>query len=256
MSLLLIGAGHVFRLEDSIRALIHRERPDVVALELDAARYRGLLERAAGRPPPKPGPGTPRVYKRLAKFQEDIAAGLGTEVGTEMLAAARAAQEVGGAVALIDRSAEESVRRLWAEMSFGERMRLLFAGLWAKFRFRKGPSVEAEMVRYQSNPEAYIDELAKEYPTLKRVLLDERNAHMANRLRNLLKAHPRVVAVVGDGHVDGLVGLLKDLAPRVVRLKELQKGVAGAVEWRLAPGGDRVGFSFDQRAPEGTLRRA
>jgi pheromone shutdown protein TraB len=256
LSLLLVGAGHVFRLEDPIRALIHRERPDVVALELDPARYRALLERAAGRPLPAPGPGTPRVYRRLAKFQEDIASGLGTQVGGEMLAAARAAQEVGSRIALIDRSAEESVRRLWAEMSFGERMRLLFSSLFARFRFRKSATVEQEIARYQTNPDAYIQELAKEYPTLKRVLLDERNTHMADRLRRLLQTHPRIVAIVGDGHVDGLVRLLDDVAPRVVRLGELQKGVEGPLRWRVGASGDRVTFSFDQHAPEGTLRRA
>lgn len=256
MSLLIVGAGHVFKLEDPIRALIHRERPDVVALELDAARYRALLERAAGRPPPPPSAETPKVYRRLAKFQEDIAAGMGTQVGGEMLAAVRAAQEVGGRIALIDRNAEDSVRRLWSEMSFGERIRLLFSSLFARFRFRRGVSVEAEIARYESDPNAYLEELAKHYPTLKRVLLDERNEHMAGRLRRLVGEHPRVVAVVGDGHVDGLTRLLGDLSPRTVRLSELQKSKPAMGGWQMTPAGDRVTFSFEERAPEGSLRRA
>lgn len=254
MSLLLVGAGHVFRLEAPITDLIQRERPDVVALELDPGRYQALLQRAAGHYDSKEAEkNLPRTYRRLARFQEDIAQGMGTEVGSEMLAAARAAQSIGGKVALIDRNAEESVRRLLSEMAFTEKVKLLFSGIFARFRFRKSSGVESEIARYQAAPGNYLDELGASYPTLKRVLLDERNEHMAKRLRALLTQYPSIVAVVGDGHVQGLSTLLADLRPRIVRLQELRDWKS-AVQWKLGEKGDAVTFSFDQKAPEGDLR--
>jgi pheromone shutdown protein TraB len=70
-----------------------------------------------------------------------------------------------------------------------------------------------------------FDALAKEYPTVKRVLIDERNAHMAQRLGELhAQGRERIVAVVGDGHVDGMRDLLaaRGLAVECVRLRDLR----------------------------------
>jgi pheromone shutdown protein TraB len=256
MSLLIIGAGHVFRIEEPIRALIHAEAPSVVALELDAARYRALQERAAGTyDASKAAAGAGRAYRMLARFQEEVADSLGTEVGSEMWAAALAAQSVGSQVALIDRPADATVRRLWDAMSWREKARLFFSSLFVRVRLRKGKSVEAEVARYQADPGSYLAEMGRSYPTLKRVLLDERNEHMALELRRLVAGGRRVVAVVGDGHVEGLVALLRDVAPRTVRLADLRRAAAAPVQWRASPQRDKVGFSFEQRAPEGSMRR-
>lgn len=256
MTLVIVGTGHVFHIAEPIRAVIERERPDVVALELDPARFHGLAQREAGTFDPEAARrNAPRLYRALARFQEDVASSLGADLGGEMIAAARAAQSLGSRIALIDQSAEHAVRRLWKEMRWTEKARMLGSGLVGWIPWRRKDAVEAEVARYQSDPVAYLEEVGRQYPTVKRILIDERNAHMARHLRGLAETHERVVAVVGDGHVDGLVQLLTELAPRTVRLAELRKGIAPLVEWRFGAGADRVGFSFDQESPEGTLRR-
>lgn len=251
---MIVGAGHVFRLEEPIRHLLVGERPDVVALELDRPRYEGLLQRAAGTFDSEAAhKNAPRVYRNLARFQEDLAKQFGTDVGGEMLAAAKAARDIGSKIALIDRNAEQVVRQLLKEMGWLEKARLFGASILARFRFRGGSTVEEEVARYQADPAAYLKKLQKSYPSLKRILLDERNEHMAKQLRLLLRTHPKVVAVVGDGHVDGLVGLLADLKPRAIRLSELRAHRPG--EWKVSAAGDKVTFSFDQRSLEGEFRR-
>lgn len=252
-SILLVGAGHVFRIEDPIRAIIQGERPSVVALELDPARFQGLLERAKGTYDAKEASrGAPRVYRRLARFQEELAASLGTAVGNEMLAAAQAAAEAGSRLALIDRDAQDLVGSLWREMRWRERMKLAFSTLWARFPGRRGGSLEKELAHYQKDPEAYLEDLGKSYPTLKRVLLDERNEHMAKELRRLASTHGSVVAILGDGHVDGIKRLLGDLGPRVVRLNELRasRPPPGGVQWHYDAHRRGVGFSFKQDWPD------
>lgn len=256
LPLLLIGAGHVFRLADPIQSLILQERPDVVALELDAARYEGLLARSRGTFDAEAArQRAPRAYRFLAKYQEEVASSFGADVGGEMLAAAQAAQQVGSKLALIDLNAEQSLRRVWGQMPFRERGRLLWSAVVGILPFRRRQTVEQEIARYKADPSSYLAELGQQFPTVKRVLLDERNEHMARQLRGILESDLKVVAVVGDGHLDGLLALLRDLSPRSIRLSELQSGAAIGVRWRFGSGGRDVGFSFDQQSPEGTLGR-
>src|SRR5205807_8568793 len=89
----LLGVGHVFDIGRSIRAEILARRPRVVALELDPIRYNALLNRA-----PRGRGLSPLAL--LAQFQIRVARQYGAEVGDEMVAAARAAQETRPAFAL------------------------------------------------------------------------------------------------------------------------------------------------------------
>ncbi len=209
----LLGVGHVFDLSASIRAAIQRRVPKVVALELDPARFAYLMNRT-------PRSRRPSVFGLLAEFQSRIAEQYGVQVGDEMVAAAKAAQEIGCPVALIDQDSRVTLTRAWREMSFAERVRLVVFSLSGLFVRRK--RVEAELDRFYQDERGYLEQFAKELPTVKRVLIDERDAQMAQALRNLHAARGDVVAVVGDGHVEGLVRLLDGVPLEVVRLKDLQ----------------------------------
>ena len=213
--LTLLGVGHVFDLAPSIRDAIQRRAPKVVALELDPARFAYLMNR-----PPQ----TMRVsvFGMLAQFQSRIAEQYGVQVGDEMVAAAKAAREMGCELALIDQDSRVTLARAWQAMSFPERVRLVVFAVSGLFVRRK--RVEAELDRFYQDERGYLEQFAKELPTVKRVLIDERDAHMADALRQLHATKGEVVAVVGDGHVDGLGKLLRDVPLEVVRLRELQRG--------------------------------
>lgn len=233
------------------------ERPDVVALELDEERLRGLLERRSGkRPPAKDVKRHGRIYRALVKFQESVAESYGTEPGGEMLAAVEGAEQIGARIALIDRNAQNAVREIVKRMPLVEKLRFLWTGLVASLPGRQKGTIDAELQRYHADPEAYLEEMGRQFPTIKRVLIDERNDHMAARLRALQPGAKTVVAVVGDGHVPGLSLLLRDLEPVIHRLKDLQaKAPRSGVDWIRLEGTTRIGFSFDATSPEGSLRR-
>lgn len=188
-------------------------RPRVVALELDPARYRALTnrERAARGVSP---------LNLLAAFQSRIARQYGVHVGDEMLAAARAARDVGADVAFIDLDARAVLVGLWRTMDFRERMRLVLSAVSSVF-VRPG-RVEAELRRFQEDEASYLEDFAKELPTAKRVLIDERDEHMSRALRELHADRGDIVAVVGDGHVEGLARRLAGLPVQAVRLRELR----------------------------------
>jgi pheromone shutdown protein TraB len=212
--LTLLGVGHVFDLAPSIRDAIHRRAPRVVALELDPARFAFLMDR-------KPRPARVSVFTLLAQFQSRIAEQYGVQVGDEMVAAAKAAREAGCELALIDQDSRVTLTRAWQEMSFPERVRLIVFSASGLFVRRK--RVEAELNRFYQDERGYLEQFAKELPTVKRVLIDERDAHMADALRQLHASKGEVVAVVGDGHIDGLGRLLQGIPLEVVRLRELQQ---------------------------------
>ena len=56
-----------------------------------------------------------------------------------------------------------------------------------------------------------IQEVKKRYPNLYTVLVEERNEYMARKLVYLMKSKPndRIVAIVGAGHEEEIIKLIK-----------------------------------------------
>jgi pheromone shutdown protein TraB len=211
----LIGVGHVFAISENVKEIIRSKRPEVVCLELDLARYNALIQKDHSG-------AVPLQYKLLAFFQKRMAGKFGTEVGEEMMAAVGAAQEVGARVALIDLDAARVFSQLWKRMSMKERVSLLWGGFAGLFISKK--VVEQEMDRYEGNEEQYIETLGTGFPTVKEVLIDDRNKHMAQQLSSLATQHKSIIAVVGDGHISGILASLGTTEVETVRLKDIREG--------------------------------
>lgn len=226
--LTLIGAGHVFRIEETIRGAIQALRPDVVFIELDAGRLNALVERSRGNKPPQAGG---FVHRKLAQFQEGVAGMYGAEPGAEMLAAVQGARDVGARIALIDDPAEETLRRAKKEITFGEILRAsglaaasVAKSLWPPNRRHAKAEIERELSRYQKDPQALLAEVKRKFPTIHRVLIAERDTKMASRIRAQMAGMRHGVAVLGDGHVGGMAEILADLKPTVFRLAAVREG--------------------------------
>ncbi len=209
----LLGVGHVFNLGSRVREELEKRRPSLVCLELDEVRLRSLL--TSQRPS-----GGSVLYRTLAHFQRQIAAKYGSDVGEEMLVAYRTAKEMGIPVVLIDVDFMLTWERLRSSMRPSEIVRLLVSSLGALF-IRK-ERIERELDRYQQDSVGLIEAIGKDFPSVKRVVVDERNTHMAHRLRELHEEYGDILAVVGDGHVAGLRSLLEGIPLDVIRLWELR----------------------------------
>src|SRR2546428_2713579 len=214
----LLGVGHVFDIGRAVRAEILSRRPKVVALELDGARYQALMS-------PQPRPPGFYVLGLWAQFQVRIATQYGVRVGDEMVAAARAAEEVGSDVALIDQDSAVILRRVWREMAGRERLRLLVSMIGGFFTRRE--RVEAELQRFYQDEQGFIREFARELPTPKRILIDEPDAGMARSLRQLAETRGDVVAGGGERHRDRVRIHLEGAPVQVVHLEHLRSPPAG-----------------------------
>jgi len=229
----LIGVGHVFDIAGRLKGEIMVRSPGLVCIELDRHRFQSLLER-----PPPASRGVPVMYQMLAAFQQRIAEQYGTQVGDEMLAAAEAAKELKASLAFIDLESSQIFQEFWGGMSLKEKVKLLLASFMGIFAGRR--SVEKEVARFEQNPQDYIEAFSKEFPSAKRVLIDKRDEHMAQKIRELSPKYEKIVAVVGDGHIVGMGRLLADLKPEILRLADLRR----RPDFHMRQDGNEFTYSF------------
>lgn len=220
----LIGTGHVFDLRSQIRSILDEMQPDIVCVELDKKRYSALMQRkeGGGGSRSKSQRNASFLYRLLGRFQDSIAAEYGVQAGDEMLTGIEFAREYQLPIAFIDVPADRMFARMIGEMSFVEKFRLVISALGSIFVSKK--RVDKEIDKIEMNLEKYLDQVGDKFPTIKRVLLDERNQHMVNQLSKAHDEFEQVVAIVGDGHLPGLKRLLeeKNIQVDTIRLKELR----------------------------------
>ncbi len=203
--MLLLGTAHVVDLAAPLRTVLSQRALDGVAVELDRERADALFAGPGGRPASRGAPLLARLWARLQRrLGEEIGGG---DPGEEMKIAASLAHERGLPLFLIDDPIRLTFAHLLRSMPAKERVTLVasaFFGLFVPARV-----VSEEMDRYTDRPEDFAEELRRASPTVARVLLDDRNEHMADRLAHLRgQGFGRLAVVVGDAHVPGLSAAL------------------------------------------------
>ena len=219
--LTLVGTCHVFNIKHQIKNLIVQLKPQAVCVELDKKR----LDRLTTRTTP---------MQLAALVQDLIALYYGARAGDDMYGAIEGARQIKARLFLIDKdieSTEQALRRAIAQefLSPLELMRKLIAyeAFAREFPFQGRPlgglSIPALVDDFERNPEKYRTTLRRLFPYFKRVLMDDRENHMAQEIRTIAETYDHMLAVVGAGHVTGLVDLLPDFTIRCVPLRDLQK---------------------------------
>jgi pheromone shutdown protein TraB len=225
-ALLLVGVAHVLDVQAGLHRVLSSFAPTAVAVELDPERAALLKERARERTLP-PGQrssartGGPLLFRLWGHLPERLARDMGVLAGGEMLQVADYASRAGLPTYLVDDPLRETAPRLLASLSGRERLRLLLSTL-AAFVVPTG-LMKGSLEDYAEGREDLLAALRKSYPGLTRVLVDERNEHMAARLASLARQTPRVAAALGDAHLPGVSEILRraGLTVSVVHLEEL-----------------------------------
>lgn len=219
----LIGTGHVFDLSNAIIEKLDQIQPDVICVELDRQRYNSLiLKKTNPEKYYKARKNSPIIYKVLAKFQDNMAKKYGVNAGDEMLAAINFARSHQIPIQLIDVDAQKIFSKMLKDMTISEKVKLFlsgFAGL-----FVNTTRVEDELKKVEQEFDAYISQIGEKFPTIKKILIDDRNIYLANNIEKLTENYKKIVACVGDGHVPGISEILKDknLDLDIIRLSELR----------------------------------
>jgi pheromone shutdown-related protein TraB len=131
--------------------------------------------------------------------------------GTELLEAAHAAEQLGLPISLCDRDVRITLRRAWASLTLWRKALLL--GEFIEVLFERPELNEDDLreLRQQDVVSKVMQELGQAFPSLKKVLIDERDSFLAEKVRET--PGQRLVAVVGAGHVEGIRKALLDGSP-------------------------------------------
>jgi len=212
----IIGTSHIS--PESIKKVenvILKEKPDIVAVELDRKRLFALLQK--GKRQKLRFRDIKRVgfkgwmFAQIGAWAErKLGAKVGVSPGAEMLKAIAAAQQIGAKIALIDQDIEITLRKFSKSLSWKEKwtfVKDVFKGVV----LRKGVKIDLSKVPSQKVIKKLIADVKKRYPNVHRVLIEERNELMAQRLARIMKDMPeeKVVAVIGAGHEKEISKLLK-----------------------------------------------
>ena len=145
----------------------------------------------------------------LASFQRRLGAETGANPGDEILGAAKLAEEKGIPVSLCDREIQTTFRRAWAKSSLWNKCKLLGTLISAAFSDEEITPEELEELKKQETLEGMLNEVAKELPSVKEVLIDERDTYLATKIYNA--PGMRKVAVIGAGHTKGILANFEKL---------------------------------------------
>ncbi len=234
--MILVGTAHVSRSSvDLVRRVIETETPDCVCVELDAQRYEALAHKKWESLDLK------QIIRRkqlptlllnllLAAYQKRLGGELGVQPGSELLEAVRVAEGLGIPIELCDRDVRVTLRRASSEMSFFRRLLLMSELLVAMFAGPQISEEELEELKEQDVLSELMADLGRHLPALKRVLIDERDAYLGERLRRTEAG--TVVAVVGAGHLEGIHRAL--LEDRAIDLDQLCETPARSPVWKVA----------------------
>ena len=223
---ILVGTAHVSKgSAELVRDVISREKPDHVAVELDAQRYQALTEQQRWESLDikeiirKKQLATLIVNLLLAAYQKRMGLKLGVMPGTELLEAVRAAEENGIPFTLADRDVRVTLRRAIRSMSLWRKSLLTSALLASLFDDKELTEAQIQELLKRDVLSELMKDLGETMPELKKVLIDERDLYLSRRIREAPGA--RVLAVVGAGHLEGIKKAL--LECREADLSELNR---------------------------------
>lgn len=208
--IILIGTAHVSRESaDLVIKVISEERPDVVCVELCKARLDAIRQRDKWHETD-----IVKVIREkraslllsqllMVSFQKKIAQKFNIKPGEEMIRAVGKAEEIGAEVVLADREVRITLLRAWRMMSFWSKMKVVPELILSLFIPEEITEEDIEKLKRHDMLEVALRTVGEKLPDLKTTLIDERDQYLAHTIGHA--PGRKIVAVVGAGHVPGIV---------------------------------------------------
>jgi len=222
---IIIGTAHISRHSaDLVREVIEKENPDVVCVELDEKRLAALSEKNRWENLDlksiirQKQLSTLIINLVLSSYQKKLGEKLGVNPGTELLEAVNTANEKNIPIELCDREVRVTLRRAWHSMGFWQKMKLIAGGFGGIFEKQDLTEEKLAELRSKDVLSEMMDELGKAMPVLKKVIIDERDQYIAQKMKDVQGI--KIISVVGAGHVKGIINVLKN--DEKIDLKEIE----------------------------------
>lgn len=153
----------------------------------------------------------------ISSFQKRIAEQFDIQPGQEMIQGIRSAEDVGAKLVLADRNIQITFSRIWKNVGFSGKMKLLMQIIYSIFSNEDITEEELEKMKSRDMLDSMLEEFTQNFPRLKKPLIDERDQYLAQKIREA--PGQKIVAVLGAAHVPGV----KEEIRREHDLSELTK---------------------------------
>lgn len=214
--LLLIGTAHISKGSvDEVSSYMEKFNPDHVCIELDKTRYKSKDDDSGWNSTSitkvlKEGKGFLLLANMaLASFQKRMGEQTGSKPGEEILGAAKIADEKNIPFSFCDREIQTTFKRSWRKSNFWNKCKLLATLISAAFSKEEVTEEELEELKKADVLETMLNEMASQLPTVKKVLIDERDQYLATSM--YLSPGTRKLGVIGAGHTNGILKTLEKL---------------------------------------------
>ncbi len=205
----LIGTAHVSK-ESAVyvKKVILEEKPDTVCVELCNTRLDSLRNQDRWR-----NMDIIKIIKEkkaillfvnlmLASFQKKIAKKFDIQPGQEMINAVNSAEKIGAVIVPADRDIQITLKRVWRGMGFFKKIKLIFQLLLSLGPSEDITEQEIEKMKQEDILKSILTDVKKSHPEIEKILIDERDMFLAQKIQNA--PGQRIIAVAGAGHVPGI----------------------------------------------------
>ena len=222
--LTILGTAHVSRVSaEKTQELIQSGEFDVVCIELCQSRFNAITDPNALAKMDlfdviRSGKASMVTASlALGSYQQRMAEQLGIEPGLEMKTAIKFSDEQNLILELIDREVGTTLKRVYHNVPFWKRLYII-SGLFTSVVSRETVT-EEEIEKLKSGDllETTFAQFSEDANDLFVPLIDERDQYMAAKVLKVLQQNPgkNLLAIVGAGHVKGMMNYLQDDAMQV-----------------------------------------
>lgn len=193
------------------RQIVRKERPMVVAVELDHDRYQQLLNPNTVQEQPAPAGDTAQdLMYHLALLEKSLGDMTGSNVGDEMLAAIEEGHAIGARIALVDRPMQATMKAMM-QVPISELYGLINILPEATKDIEEGGAIDLiDMLKKDGAVDDIMNQFQTEFPNLTQVLINQRDEYVAKALHFILNdIEGKIVAVLGAGHIQGVKNALE-----------------------------------------------
>ncbi|MFC7063715.1 TraB/GumN family protein [Halobacillus seohaensis] len=207
--LILIGTAHVSRKSaEQVKEVIEFEQPDAVCVELDEQRYQSIKDGNKWQETDifkviKQKKATLLLMNMvISSFQKRMAKQMGIKPGQEMIQGIESANDTGATLVLADRNIQITFARIWGNLGFKGKAKLLMQIIFSIFSNEKMSEEELEKLKSKDMLDAMLQDFTKSFPRLKKPLIDERDQYLSQKIKEA--PGNKIVAVLGAAHVPGI----------------------------------------------------
>jgi pheromone shutdown-related protein TraB len=206
----IVGTAHISKKSiEEVRDTIESIRPDTVCVELCENRYQSMIDTARWK--------KLDIFQiirqkkvlfllsnlALSSYQRRMGEKFGVEPGAELREAIKMSEEVEAELVLVDRDIQATLKRTWANLSFWNKIKVMSGLFGGVFSDEDISEEELEKLKEKDHLSDMMAEFARLMPQVKEPLIDERDHFLMSAIDDA--PGTRVVAVVGAGHVPGMI---------------------------------------------------